>query len=168
MKSQTCCFTGHRALPKEKLPEIIRQQLETVIEELIQRGVIYYGCGGAIGFDMLAGEAVLALKKKYPQIKLIMVLPCMDQDKKWPQEEKARYRALLEACDKIVYVQKEYDKDCMYRRNRHLTGHSGVCVAYLVNRQSGTGYTVGYAQRQMAQIVHLARIVERFEKSVKK
>ena len=101
MKDKTCCFTGHRTLQKEQLPEIIRQ-LEAVIEKLIQQGVIYYGCGGAIGFDQLAGEAVLSLKKKHPQIKLIMVLPCAEQDKNWPQTAKYRYRALLAACDKIV------------------------------------------------------------------
>jgi len=155
MKNQTCCFTGHRYIPKEKLPGIVRQ-LEAVMENLIAQGVIYYGCGGAIGFDLLAGETVLKLKKKYPQIKLIMVLPCAEQDKKWRQPDKDRYRVLLEACDKIVYVQREYDADCMLKRNRHLVDHSGVCVAYLVRQHGGSHYTVNYAQSKQVPVINIA------------
>jgi len=152
--NQTCCFTGHRRLPQEKLPDIVRQ-LEAIIENLIAQGVIYYGCGGAIGFDLLAGETVLKLKKKYLQIKLIMVLPCIEQDKQWRQSDKDRYRILLEACDKLVYVQREYDGGCMFKRNRHLVDCSGVCVAYLTHQQSGSGYIVGYAQSKKVPVIHV-------------
>ena len=155
LKNQTCCFTGHRHLPKEKLPGIVRR-LEAVVENLIAQAVIYYGCGGAIGFDLLAGETVLKLKKKYPQIRLIMVLPCVGQDKKWRQPDKDRYRMLLDACDKVVYVQREYDADCMLKRNRHLVDHSGVCVAYFVRLQSGSGYTVSYAQSKKVSVINVA------------
>ena len=102
-----------------------------MIETLITQGIIYYGCGGAIGFDLLAGETVLKLKKKYPQIKLIMVLPCVEQDKKWHQPDKDRYRTLLEACDKLVYVQRKYDNGCMLKRNRHLADHSSAIASKL-------------------------------------
>ena len=155
MKEKNCCFTGHRILPTEKLPEIIRR-LEAVIEELIQQGVIYYGCGGALGFDQLAGEAVLKLKKKHQHIKLIMVLPCREQDKNWPQAEKDRHRSLLAACDKIVYVQEEYNKDCMLKRNRHLVDNSGVCAAWFTGRPGGTKYTINYARQQGVPVINTA------------
>ena len=70
MKEKTCCFTGHRTLPKEKLPEIIRR-LETVIEELIQQGVIYYGCGGATGIWPITAACawpILSTGKAVPDI----------------------------------------------------------------------------------------------------
>jgi len=155
MKNQTCCFTGHRYLPKEKLPDIVRQ-LEEVIENLIAQGVIYYGCGGAIGFDLLARETVLKLKKKHPQIRLIMVLPCVEQDRKWRQSDKDRYRALLKVCDKAVYVQREYDEGCMFKRNRYLVDHNSVCVAYMVRQQSGSGCTVSYARSKKVLVINVA------------
>jgi len=142
-------------LPQDKLPDIARQ-LESVIEALIAEKVIYYGCGGAIGFDHLAGEIVLKLKECYPQIKLIMVLPCANQDMKWRQADKERYRILLEACDKAVYIQQDYDDGCMLRRNRHLIDNSGVCVAYLTQQRGGTVHTVGYAQQQKVPVINVA------------
>lgn len=50
MKSKTCCFTGHRRLP-EKEQSIIECKLKDSIESLIQNGYLYFGVGGAIGFD---------------------------------------------------------------------------------------------------------------------
>jgi len=155
MKETVCCFTGHRFLPRDELPGIERR-LELVIQGLIEKGVIHYGCGGAIGFDLLAGEMVLKLKKRFPSIKLIMVLPCEDQDKKWQQSDKDRYRALLDSCDKAVYVTREYKDGCMLQRNRHLVDHSSVCVAYLVQQSGGSYYTVNYAHRRRVTVINIA------------
>ena len=155
MKEKVCCFTGHRHLPKEKLPEITRQ-LETVLTGLIEKGIVHFGCGGAIGFDQFAGFTVLKLKEQFTHINLIMVLPCAEQDKKWRQIDKDRYHALLEASDKKVYLQQEYDDDCMLKRNRHLIDNSGVCVAYLTQRRGGTLYTVNYAHRQGVPVINIA------------
>lgn len=77
-REKTCCFTGHRCIPNESL-DSLKRQLKREIEKLIQQGVIYFGAGGALGFDTLAAEAVLELKQQYPFIKLILVLPCPDR-----------------------------------------------------------------------------------------
>ncbi len=71
MKNQTCCFTGHRKIPPEQYAALARR-LEQEITCLIGQGIVYFGAGGALGFDTLAAQTVLRLKKKYPQIKLIL------------------------------------------------------------------------------------------------
>ena len=50
--------------------EEVERGVIKVVEELIQKGYLYFGAGGALGFDALASEAVLRLKKKYPQLTL--------------------------------------------------------------------------------------------------
>ena len=85
MKNQTCCFTGHRKIPVWQY-KYIATQLKSKIIELIKQGVIYYGAGGALGFDTMAAQAVLELKKLYPQIRLILVLPCKTQTYGWSRE----------------------------------------------------------------------------------
>ena len=78
MRSHTCCFTGHREIPPEKRAEIVGR-LERVIVSLYQRGIQYYGAGGARGFDCLAAQTVLRLRESCPDMKLILVLPCLTQ-----------------------------------------------------------------------------------------
>jgi len=153
----TACFTGHRIIKRELIPTIVTS-LESVIETLIKSGIIYFRCGGAIGFDLLAGYIVLKMKKRYPQIRLIMVLPCENQDLKWSPADKKRYRQLLVSADETIYIQSAYDNQCMHKRNRHLVDNSGVCIAYLTNDRSGTGYTVQYATSKGREIINIAKV----------
>lgn len=158
MRTDTACFTGHRFIKREMVPEI-EASLESVIEKLVERGIIHYGCGGAIGFDAVAGYTVIRMKKRYPQIRLIMVLPCHDQDAKWKLADKEAYRRLLKAADKTVYIQTVYDDQCMHKRNRHLVDNSGVCIAYLTSDRGGTAYTVRYAAAEGREIINIAEMV---------
>lgn len=154
-RASVCCFTGHRVLPAGKTEEICRR-LEAALETLIGRGVSFFGCGGALGFDLLAGEAVLRLREKHPHIKLIMVLPCRGQDKNWSLVQKRRYAALLDGCDKVRCLSPAYHPGCMRIRNQYLVGHAGFCLAYLTGASGGTFYTVELAMRAGLTVINLA------------
>ena len=155
LRAKTCCFTGHRSLSdQEKLKAAVR--LRRVIEEQIKAGVVFYGAGGARGFDALASQTVLDMKKEYPQLRLILVLPCEDQTRGWRSEDIAVYEDIKRRSDKVVYVSRAYTPDCMQRRNRHLVDHSGTCICYLTKTSSGTAYTVDYARRKGLRIINLA------------
>ena len=119
LRAKTCCFTGHRSLSgEEKLKAAVR--LRRVIEEQIKAGIVFYGAGGARGFDSLAAQTVLEMKKEHPQLRLILVLPCEGQTRGWRSEDIAVYEDIKRRSDKVVYVSREYTPDCMHRRNRHL------------------------------------------------
>lgn len=153
--AKTCCFTGHRSLShEEKLKAAVR--LRRVIEEQIKAGVVFYGAGGARGFDALAAQTVLDMKKEYPQLRLILVLPCEGQTRGWRSEDIAVYEDIKRRSDKVVYVSREYTPDCMNRRNRHLVDYSGTCICYLTRSAGGTAYTVDYARRKGLRIINVA------------
>jgi len=152
MRNLTCCYTGHRAIPEHDV-ENVRESLVLKTEALIKRGIIYFGCGGAVGFDTLAAEAVIELRKKYPFIRLIMVLPCKNQDEKWSLDEKIRYDNIKQNADKIIYTSEHYIKGCMFKRNRHLVDHSAVCIAYVRKTTGGTAYTIKYATEKNLEII---------------
>ena len=146
IREKTCCFTGHRDIPRAVYSSLSRE-LDAVVRALIGKGVRFFGAGGALGFDMLAAETVLRLRQIYPQIRLILVLPCRDQTQGWRQEDVARYEGIKEQADKVVYTSERYTPGCMHRRNRHLVEHSSVCVAYCIRSSGGSAYTVEYARQ---------------------
>ena len=81
MRAKTCCFTGHRSLSgAEKLKVAVR--LRKAIKELVKQGIVFYGVGGALGFDTLAAQTVLDMKKEYPQLRLILVVKIRPEDGK--------------------------------------------------------------------------------------
>lgn len=158
-REQTCCFTGHRDIPVEQRPSVTQRLKETIIA-LAKRGVIYYGAGGALGFDTLAAQAALDLKADIPQLRLILVLPCLSQTRGWPEADRQVYESIKAQADKVRYVSERYTPDCMFKRNRHLVDYSGVCVCYMTKARGGTAYTVDYAKRHGLEIINLAENVE--------
>lgn len=155
MKKKTACFTGHRKIAIEQR-KIVAERLKNTVESLISEGYRYFGTGGALGFDTLAAQCILYLKKQYPYIKLILVLPCKTQTRDWKSEDIAIYERIKAQADKVVYTSKEYTRDCMFRRNRHLVDNSSICIAYLTKNKGGTAYTVNYAKKLGVTVINIA------------
>ena len=154
MKETACCFTGHRRLPADQI-EIITKRLEEAVESLIAKGVTGFLCGGALGFDMLAATVVLSAKERGKHVRLILALPCKDQDAFWNEQQKAQYRSLLEKVDEVVYVSEAYYDGCMKKRNLYMIDHCAYCVCALSHPRSGTGQTVRMARDNGVQVINV-------------
>ena len=63
-------------------------------------------CEASHKFDTIASRAVLAMREKYPNIKLILVLPCLTQTRGWILEDIVEYERIKAQADKIVYTAK--------------------------------------------------------------
>ena len=155
MREQACCFTGHRVIDGGDLTKLVRL-LETTIEQLIQQGITEYYCGGACGYDLLAGAAVTRLRKRYPAVKLLMILPCHGQESKWAEVYKQAYVRLLAAADSVEYVSETYYDGVMLERNKRLVDHSSYCVAYMKYKRTGTSQTVRLAREHGLTVINLA------------
>lgn len=155
MKERTCCFTGHRKIPPLQSLQIA-ERLKTELIKLIDQGYLYFGAGGALGFDTIAAKTVLTLQQSCPQIKLILVLPCKTQTRGWEKEDIKIYEDIKQRCNKVVYTSEDYTRVCMLKRNRHLVDNSSACICYLTESKGGTAYTVEYARRSGIKIVNLA------------
>ncbi len=154
MKEKTACFTGHRGISASEQRRIT-QRLREILLQLIGEGYCCFCAGGALGFDTLAAEAVLDLKKDFPHIKLILVLPCLSQAKGRQEQDRKRYEEIKEQADKVTYVSQGYFSGCMHKRNRELVDQSSACICYLTENQGGTFYTVNYAAKQGLRILHI-------------
>jgi len=141
-------------MPPEQMDTLARR-LKAELTKLIKDGYIYFGAGGALGFDTLAAQTVLELKRNYPHIKLILVLPCLSQTRGWSAVDIEIYENIKRKADKVVYTSQEYTRGCMHKRNRHLVDNSSVCVCYLTESTGGTAYTVDYARKNGLSIVNI-------------
>ena len=155
-KSITCCFSGHRKIPKDNYP-FIQSNLRTAVVNNIEKGYRFFETGGALGFDTMAAQTILELKEFYSQIKLILVLPCITQTKSWLKDDIDEYNRIKELADEVVYTSKEYSKGCMHKRNRYLVDHSTLCICYLTENKGGTAYTVKYAESKGVSVINIAK-----------
>ena len=154
LRSATCCFTGHRFIPPEKLDHV-RRKTSHVLDVLIGAGYCWFLAGGALGYDMLAERIVADKRTEHPEIRLILALPCRDQTGAWlrlPRDERSaalrEYQRLKGLADGICYVSDFYYEGCMKERNRFMIDRSSFCVACYDGRmKSGAGQTWRMAVR---------------------
>ena len=71
-------FCGHSQITKE---DKIASWLRTVTQSLIEQGATTFFLGGYGEFDSLAASILREQKKKYPQIKLVLVLAYLNTGK---------------------------------------------------------------------------------------
>ncbi len=158
-----CAFTGHR--PK-KFPWgydeadtrciALKKALAEQIVKLVDAGYTDFFSGMAEGADIWAALAVLALKKENSTLKLHCVLPCEGQADKWSASARELYFSILEQADFVVYVSREYSKDCMLKRNRYLVDHAACLLAiYNGEWRGGTAMTVRYARKLKREVIIL-------------
>lgn len=115
MKEKTACITGHRRIPAGQTEAITKRLMDTLIN-CIKDGYCYFGVGGAWGFDTIVANLLLHLKATYPYIKLIIVLPCLNQTKFWDEADIIEYERIKNQADKVVYTSYSYFKGCMQKK----------------------------------------------------
>lgn len=152
---QTVCFTGHRVLPPES-EAAIRDATEDAARDAIMQGYDTFLVGGALGYDTLAQLTVLRLRRDFPYLRIVMAIPCRDQDARWDERDQRMYRTLCRLSDDRVVLQERYDERCMLARNRFMVEHSSRCIAcWSGSVRGGTAYTVRLARRRGLPIVNV-------------
>lgn len=137
----TVTFCGHRDISQR---DNVRQWLCETVERLItQEGADMFLLGGYGGFDRMASSVVWEMKKKYPQIKSVLVLPYLDRKMDESQ------------CDWTVYpglesVPKRY---AITHRNRYMVNEADVVVAYVLHGWGGAAQTLEYAEHKKKHII---------------
>ena len=153
-EQNTVCFTGHRRIEPESVPEI-RRRLQEAILRCYGQGFRWFMCGGALGFDTLAAEEVLAFRADHPDTGLFLAIPCAEQAAHWSVSDRRRYDRIRNSADDELVLSPFYFKGCMHVRNRFMVQHSAFCICYLKQFEGGTGYTVRYALSVSREIVNL-------------
>jgi uncharacterized phage-like protein YoqJ len=155
MGENSCCFTGHRKISEQNRDKVSKK-IKNEILRMVKNDVKIFYAGGALGFDTIAAQAVIEIRKEYPDIKLILLLPCKSQCKGWSKKNIIIYEQIKSLSDEIFYISDQYTYECMFERNRLLVEKSGYCICYLLSKGGGTAYTVKYAQKRNLKIINIA------------
>ena len=152
--SKGCAFSGHRNVKAEHLSALPSLLLKA-IEYAYNEGCRDFYSGGAIGFDIIAAREVLRFRLSHPDVHLVMLLPCVDQDAYWTERQKDNYRFVLSEANEVVYISDEYTPTCIKERNLRLAESADIMICYLYHRASGAGQTVAMATRLGKEVYNL-------------
>ena len=132
-------FCGHREV---FLKEDVKLWLYEKVEQLIQAGANTFALGGYGEYDQMAASVVFELKRKYPKIKSILVLPYANK--------------LIDTrlYDGILYpdmegISKQY---AIIYRNHWMVDWADIVVSYVEHEWGGAYKTLTYAKSKKKKI----------------
>ena len=142
-KEHTCCVTGHRNIPADKI-QYVQIQLRQELLQAIQSGYTHFISGFAAGVDLIFAGIVADPKREYP-ITLEAAIPYPGR-MNTPDEV---FQCLLKECDIVKVHTDRYSKSCYMVRNRYMIDCSALVIAVHDGRKSGgTVATIRYANRK--------------------
>ena len=159
-KRLCCSFTGHRRIKPEhmkKMPDLLTRAIKFAYSE----GCRDFFSGGAVGFDTLAAREVIRFRISHPDVRLVMLLPCISQDERWSPSQRDAYSYVLKNADEVIYVSEDYTSDCMRKRNLVLAERCDVMISYVSYAKSGSAQTENMARRLEKRVYNLYPTLER-------
>ena len=154
-RAATAAFSGHRFIDASQ-KEHVKKRLSNAVLDAYGHGIRNFISGFAIGFDMMAAEAIVSLKRSYPDITLIAAIPFKGQASRFSFHDRKRYDRLLEAADELIVLSDSYYPRCFLDRDEFMVSHSSRLIAYYDGREKGgTFYTIRKAMAHGIPIVNV-------------
>nr|WP_295972243.1 SLOG family protein [uncultured Bacillus sp.] len=108
----------------------IEQRLRNQIDN---EGLAWVIVSGLQGTELWAAEVVFQLQEDYPDLKLAVITPFLDQEKKWKEEKQEEYHMILGQADFVSTVTKRpYEGPWQFKaRDRFLLDNTdGILLFY--------------------------------------
>ena len=153
-KSVTCSIIPARS-GRRRYDGECDDALRAVVRELYGRGFRVFWSGMALGFDLAAAEAVLALRGELPGLRLCCAVPFPGQADRFPEADRLRYMRILDRADEVATLAPRYEPRCYLRRDEFMVERSAAVVAWFDGGKGGTRYTWDYARRCKAERINL-------------
>lgn len=135
---KSCFFIGHREADERLLPQLVAVSERLVTEEQVS----YFYVGGYGGFDHIAATAVKEVKKKHPEITLMLVLPYHPAER--PVELPFGFDGTFYP-EGLENVPKRY---AIARVNKIMINKSDWLIAYVCHGASNSRSLLEYAMRR--------------------
>lgn len=137
---ESCFFIGHRDTG---------QAIAAPLQREVERHITEYGVGmfvvGHYGqFDRMAAQAVIAAKKRHPQVTLTLLLPYHPFDQPIPPPD---------GFDGTLYppdMERVPKRLAILRANRYMVEHTTYLIACVCHPSSGSREVLDAARRRQA------------------
>lgn len=150
-----CSFVGHHHL---RITRALERTVKKELRALIESGCADFYTGGAYGWDTLCSTTVLKLRKKYPHVRLHLILPChaSDYTAKWDSGDRALFYKIMAAVDS-VWLPEKTTGDGLREQTKQLINKADILFCFYDKHRSGspTERAVYTASQKGAKIMNM-------------
>lgn len=131
---------------------IIKKAIQKRLTPLIEEGLEWVVVSGGWGVELWAAEAVLDLREgTYPELKLAVITPFLEQEEKWSDEKKNSYTSVITRANYVNSITKtKYEGPWQFKeRDKFLLRNSdGILLVY----DEDTEGSPKFMKQQAAQV----------------
>jgi hypothetical protein len=145
--------TGHRPNRLGGYNATTHKNLSLLATTVVHQLQPKYGyCGGALGWDIVWGAALM-----YVGIPYCMALPWPGMGGNWPVGSRSMLHRLMDKADRVHYVSEYYHRCAYILRDIYMVDNAQGVVSLLdpTATTSGTYHTVQYAETLHLPIMNL-------------
>ncbi|MFS0863335.1 DUF1273 domain-containing protein [Fredinandcohnia sp. 179-A 10B2 NHS] len=125
----------------------LRKQLIPLLEEGLEWVII----SGQLGVELWGAEVSYELQELYPELKLAVITPFLDQEENWNETNKEYYQFILSQADYINSItNRKYDNPSQFRLKNtfFLEKSDGLLVLYDEENEGSPKYIYADAKKR--------------------
>nr|WP_281244210.1 DUF1273 domain-containing protein [Anaerobacillus arseniciselenatis] len=127
----------------------IKKVLQKRLISFIEEGLEWVIISGQLGVELWCGEVVLQLKQEYPQLKLAVLTPYLNQEERWNDLKKEQYQSVLQQADYVDTITKRgYESPSQLKlKNQYIVEKSDALLVIFDDDKPGSpSYYITYAK----------------------
>ncbi|MGM7721975.1 DUF1273 domain-containing protein [Metabacillus sp. Hm71] len=131
--------------------QYIKKAIEKSLIGLFEEGLEWVIISGQLGVELWAAEVVLDLQLEYPDVKLAVLTPFLNQESGWSEANREYYEFILSQADLVDSITKrEYDSPTQLKlKNEFLIKKSeGLLLVYDEEKQGSPKYLLETARKK--------------------
>lgn len=118
----------------------IKAALKKELIPMMEAGLEWVLISGQLGVELWAAEVVFDLKSEFPDVKLAVITPFLDQEASWSENNSEWYKSILAQADFIDSVTKKgYEKPWQFRlKNQFFIEKSDALLLFYDQEKEGS------------------------------
>lgn len=129
----------------------IKKSIEKTLISFVEEGLEWVIISGQMGVELWAAEVVFDLQLQYPELKLAVLTPFLNQESKWNETNKEYYEYIISQAEFVDSITKrEYDSPEQFRqKNEFLIRKSeGLILVYDEEKQGSPKFLLDVAKKK--------------------
>ena len=135
----------------------IKKSIRNRLVPLVEEGLEWVIISGQLGTELWAAEVVFELREEYPQLKLGILLPFLNQEESWNESNRDYYQSILTRADFVDAIfKKPYQGPQQLRiKNQYMVQKSdAILIIYDSEKEGSPKFPYLEAQKRQEQRVY--------------
>ncbi|WP_453997609.1 DUF1273 domain-containing protein [Bacillus nitroreducens] len=129
----------------------IKLALKKQLIPLIENGLEWVIISGQLGVELWAAELTYELQEDYPDLKLAVITPFLEQEENWNETNKEYYQFILSQADYVNSItNRKYDNPSQFRLKNafFLDKSDALLILYDEEKDGSPRYIYGDAKKK--------------------